>query len=112
MAYAIEIEGTDRLAATLNGSSTQLKDDAEALAYAAGIGRRGVGEEDPVLTAAFSDFVLIHTVGLETISGGVAALGRKVRYVAQSSRHTELLVAQSLGQVGGAAPSGSDGLAL
>ena len=112
MSYAIDTDAAGGVGDTLALTATALKDCAEALAFAGGLLRRGVGDDDLFLIGAVTEFTTTHTVGVETASGAFAALGRKVSWVGHSGRQVELVVAQSLGQLGRPAPAGHDGTAL
>lgn len=110
MSYAIDTDGAGRLGSTLLTTGAELRDCGATFAYAAGLAQRGVGADQPALTASLQDFVEMHLRALELITTACEALAGQLTWAARSAHQVELAAAVQIGACGlttAGAPTGS-----
>lgn len=109
MSYATDTDGTRLVGSTLLTTGAELGDCARSFAYAAGLARRGVADDQPALAAALHDFLAIHLRSLALITTACDALAGRLTWAALTTLEVELAAAAELGRRGpatvGASPS-------
>lgn len=117
MTYAIDTDGTLAAGTTLLSTGSELRHCGTSMAYAAGLARRGVADDHPLLGACVADFLFTHGSALELITTACDALAGKLTWAARAADAVERAAALRLGAAGQApsiAPGGGPtaGIAL
>lgn len=97
MSYAIDTDGTRQVGTTLLTTGAELRDCATTFAYAAGLARRGVADDQPALTASLQDFLSTHLRALAVITTACEALAGQLTWTALSALEVELAAAAEIG---------------
>lgn len=100
MRYAIDTDGTGQVGSTLLTTGAELRDCGTTFAYAAGLGRRGTADDQPMLSASLQDFLDTHLTTLELITTACEALAGKLTWAARSAHELDLAAAAEIGARG------------
>lgn len=106
MSYAIDTDGTRRVGTTLATTGAELRDCSTAFAYAAGLVRAGIADDQPALAASLHDFLAIHLRALAGMATGFEALAGRLTWTALSAHEVELAAAAELGRRASSAAAG------
>lgn len=97
MSYAIDTEGTRQVGTTLSTTGAELRDCSTTFAYAAGLARRGVADDQPALAASLQDFLAVHLRVLAAMVTGYEALAGRLTWTALAALEVELAAAAEVG---------------